>query len=146
MSGKRSSARKIKATERRIEVLELRKRGLAFREIAEAIGTTVATAHRDYVKSLRELNERNLETAEDLRTLAMERINTYRRLALALVGDRSASHADRLKALTLLLKLQQEENKLYGIYMPELQQIELQGVVTFDDAVRILQDAGQSSE
>ena len=112
--GKRRDSIRLKATERRVKALELRKRGASYRDIGDALGVSHTTAAKDVKKALAQLNKQEAVSAEQYRRLSAERINVAR-IAIAhrvMQGD--------LPSIDRWLKLNEQEIKLYGLNEPEV--------------------------
>lgn len=103
MDGGPASPVKLRVTERRIMALELRKQGGSYRQIAATLREvdgvsskySEGAAYGDVITSLRELNSRTAELAEENRRLELERLDElfsvyYER---ALKGDTFALQA-----------------------------------------------------
>lgn len=71
-----TSPRMLLAMERRVAALELRRRGAAYREIAAALGlANPGTAHRMVSDELAAVRAQCAESAEELMTLELERLD-----------------------------------------------------------------------
>lgn len=110
MSGKKRDAQKIKASERRILALEMRRDGKSYRDIADALGVSLGTAHRDVQKSLTDLAKQEKTEAKAYRMLIRQRIYMGYAAIVAKVKK------GELWALDRWLALLQEEAKLFGLY------------------------------
>jgi hypothetical protein len=119
MSGKREDAKKLKAAERRIQALEMRKRGMSYRSIGEVLGVSHTMAAKDVARALKDLNNVEKTEAEDLRRLMAERIDLARSAISTLVLFGSMEAVDRW------LKLNEQEIKLFGLSKPDVIQLEL---------------------
>lgn len=108
--------------EREIKVLELRRAGGTWDEIAQLVGYTDASAAR---KAYLRVTDRNLrETAEDVRDLELSRLD---RLMAPYWGP--ATREGDKKAAELILKIMDRRARLMGLDAPQKSQVE---VVTYD--------------
>lgn len=125
--GKKSSARRIRAEERAILALEIRKSGASYRDIANTLRNSDdfdlglksyshTTAFSDVKKALSQLHEKTMEKAEELRTLQMERYNDM------LEGIWQRAIAGDVGSINAATKVLDKMNALHGL---ELQNIDL---------------------
>lgn len=75
-----TSGQQIAAAERRIKVLELRKGGASYRAIAthlkqQGVACSHETVRKDLYESLKNLSEKEIVAAEELRLLELQRID-----------------------------------------------------------------------
>src|SRR3990172_2404367 len=84
-----TSPRRARAAERRLQALELRIRGMKYREIGAELHVTGSAAYKACARALREISARTGETAELLRRLEVERLDSLWAAAFpgALKGD-----------------------------------------------------------
>lgn len=71
----RTAGPTVRATERTVEALELRKAGLSYRQIGERLGISAAAAHKLVSKALGELSERARDVAQETLALELERLD-----------------------------------------------------------------------
>lgn len=103
------------------QVLELKKRGLSFREIGVAIGRNEANAYRMYKRAILKLANNNLDEAREVRVLELARLDSLR---LALYPQIKQGN---VQAIQTALKISERIAKLTGIDSPLL--IESKSVV-----------------
>ena len=108
--------RAAETQEKRHQALELRKRGLSYRQVAQALSCSVSVAH-EYVESAIAAIPR--EAAEDVRRLELERVD--RMIAGAWPG---ASSGDP-KSIFAVVKLMERRAKYLGLDAPS--KVELAG-------------------
>ena len=108
----------IQAEERRWEALELRKQGLSFRDIGKRMCIHWTTAHQHVNRALDELRERTKQSAEQLRTIEIEKLD---RLEADLVKrlDACTDDQDSAKLAAVMLKITESRRKLLGLDAPE---------------------------
>jgi len=94
--------------------LRLRIRGYSYRRIAEELGIGKTLAHKYVVQALVEIREQNSESAHELRTLELERLDVMQ-AKLSPLGD-----ADALDARTAdtILRIMERRAKLIGLDAP----------------------------
>lgn len=107
-----SKARKLSATERRAQALELRVAGYSQQKIAEALGCSVATVARDLAKVFEGLTLENSASASQLRQIWHARLE--RQLQALWVP---ATHG-KLGAVDRVLKIAERSAKLFGLDQP----------------------------
>lgn len=143
--GKKQDAISINAAERRQRALDLRKAALSYRAIGKALGVSEFQAHTDVKTALAELKELEHESAEELRSIELERLDAMQAVMQqkALKGDAGA--VDRV------LRIMERRAKLLGMDAPVKQEItgkdggaiEINGVTSeqHDRALSTLADA-----
>jgi DNA-binding transcriptional MerR regulator len=104
----------IRVRERRAVVLELTRRGYPVRKIAEALrargeGVSHVQVHRDLHESLRELRAEQLELAESVQTLLVEKAREMYRLAY------EQAKGGHVPAIAAALRAIEVEARLLGI-------------------------------
>lgn len=104
---------KINIVQRQIMALELRKAGFSYRAIAERCHVTHMQAYRDVQSELKRLDDIGLETAVELRSMELERLDMAIKGLMPFVEAGSAMH------VTALVKVIAERSKLLGLYAPE---------------------------
>lgn len=122
------------ATERRPKALQLRIEGDTYRAIGAKLGVSEATAYQDVKRSLRELNERQAELADELRRLEIERLDDlYNEAHKVLVAvhpfvsngrlfDELTDDGPKLAAIDRMLKVMDRRAKLLGLDAPVKQE------------------------
>ena len=119
---------KLRAAERRIESLRLRKRGLTYSQIGEKLGVSSRTAYGDVKTELEKIRKVCSEEAELVREIELQRLDELWRVAntAALKGD--------LKAIDRCLRIQERRAKLLGLDAVESVTVEHSGEIKIDDA------------
>jgi carboxylesterase type B len=119
MAGGRNSPKKAQLAERRNRALELRKAGASYRAIAVKVAAefdapkySEALAHGDVSSVLQDLNERTSHTAEEYRTLELERLDTA---MLAIAND---VRKGKLNAIDRWIRISESRRKLLGLDAP----------------------------
>lgn len=131
----------IETAERRRFVLELRKQGINYRQIADAavskFGAAVLPAgwderyaYKDVARALEQIRTETAESADSIRTLELERLD---RLMVALWPR--ASRADE-HAIDRILKIMQRRAQLVGLDAPATVRLE----TWQDEIVQLLRD------
>ena len=92
---------------------QLRRDGLSYRQIAKAMGCSVAGAH-DMVR--RALREAIREPAEELRTLELERLDALYAKVMVIVDTGSTKEV--LNAIDRALRIMERRSKLLGLDAP----------------------------
>ena len=106
-------ATQAKAAERRRLAFELRKAGASYEEIGRSLGCTKQSAHAMVHKVLAELRARTEETAEDVRSLELHRLDSLLKGLWP-----KASQGDPLR-VEKALKVMERRAKMTGIDMPD---------------------------
>jgi len=129
-NGKKTDETKIGAAERRYQALELRKQGNSYRAIGAALGVSEAQSHTDVQRALRALAALEQASAEELRTMELERLDT---LTVEAARVLSATHplvsggkvlddltddGPKLAAIDRLLRISESRRKLLGLDAP----------------------------
>jgi hypothetical protein len=109
---------------RQAEAIRLRVRGKTIRQIAEALGISVALAHRDVRTAMGEIAKEAEENAQDQRGLELARLDRALDIVEGVLTGSGASEPGegdelQLKALDRLVKIQDQRAKLLGLYAPE---------------------------
>lgn len=117
---------------RRIRALELRKSGYSYRTIADTLEVNVSTAYKDVQASLQVLRDLEVQQAEDVRGIEIERMD---RLLLA-VWDRAMDGDER--SVRSALSIMERRAKLLGLDAPA--KSEHTGEVTFVELARSMAD------
>ncbi len=92
--------------------LELRSMGWTFRAIAEATGVDVKTAFRDVSDALADHRESYAETAADVRTVELARLDRLWRRAEDMLAD---GDADGAKAIAAAIRIMERRARLLGL-------------------------------
>ena len=117
MSESTQSPRKTATAERKNRALQRRIGGLTFQAIADELNVTRQAAHALVKSALAELNEKTAESAEELRRLELERLDTMRAAVWGgvLKGD--------LQSVDRALKISARLSALAGLDAPAKQDI-----------------------
>lgn len=109
----------LTAAERKEKALSYRKMGYSFEAIGKLCGCSTQRAHAIVTEYLQEIVARNNNSAEELRTLELEKLDrleaTLNQQMLGM-GPAQIKHAH--KCVELLLKVQQQRAKLLGLVVP----------------------------
>lgn len=118
MAGGKASKRKIEIAERSARAIGLRKTGASYRAIAATIARefgisySEAQAHNDVTRELTRINEDLAHDADCLRTMELERLDTY-----LLTIARDIQKGD-FGAIDRALKISERRCKLLGLDAP----------------------------
>ena len=115
MSEPKTSVRRVKATEKQRQALELRKAGASYDEIARKIGYRSKSGAYKAVTSA--LNKMLKEPAEELRTLEMARLDRL------LVGVWGAAVQGNQGAIDRVLRILERRAKLLGLDAPQRREL-----------------------
>jgi transposase len=104
-----TSGRKVKAEDRRLEALDLRKQGYSYEAIGSRLGVTRGAAYKSVKTALDTLKDEVYEGAEALRLLEMERLDSLfeKAYTAAMAGD--------LVAIDKAVKLMERRARLCGL-------------------------------
>ena len=108
----RTIAAPVTRAERRERALALRREGMAYPEIAKALGVALATAHGDVQGAMLEIKDRQLAHAECLRAAELERLGA---LDEAILAD---ALRGQLTAIDRSLRISERRSKLLGLDSP----------------------------
>ena len=115
MSEPKTSVRRVKATEKQRQALELRKAGASYDEIARKIGySSKSGAYKSVTSALSKMLK---EPAEELRTLEMARLDRL------LVGVWSAATQGNQGAIDRVLRILERRAKLLGLDAPQRREL-----------------------
>jgi hypothetical protein len=112
MAHSKNSATRLRAAERRLKALQLRKGGATFRQVGEALGCSESRAHAIITRELERLNAERGEAAAVVARLETERLD-----ALHLAFWTAAVGGD-VAAAGVVLKVMARRAKLLGIDAP----------------------------
>ncbi len=129
----KTSKRRIRARERELRALELRKAGLTYRQIGEQLGITRAGARAAVRRALKRLDEQIGETAREVLQLEMGRLDAIQVAVWprALKGD--------YKAVDRVLRIMRLRADLLGLGQSRVQVEMTRPVVVrveWEDSVR----------
>lgn len=87
-----SAPNKVTAAQRREKALEARKAGYTYKAIGESLGITEQGAYKSVMRALSIINKNIAETAEEVRTIELERIDNLFKVMYkqALKGNQGA--------------------------------------------------------
>ncbi|MEO2090986.1 MAG: hypothetical protein ABGY75_16045 [Gemmataceae bacterium] len=115
----KTSGVRLTAAERKEKALAYRKMGYSYEAIGNLCGCSNAMAYKIVKEYLPELAARHTASAEELRTLELEKLDQYEvTLNQQLLGMGPAQIKHAHKCLELLLKVQQQRAKLLGLVVP----------------------------
>lgn len=120
--GKKAAAQTINILERREKALNLRRSGLSIREIAARLDSDPSTIHTDIKVMLEAAIKENVDNAEALRAMEIERLD---RMMLAISPQVNNGH---LGAIDRAIRISERRSKLLGLDMPI--KTELSGSIT----------------
>src|SRR5262245_29761069 len=109
----KTSKRRLKAAETKRQVIELRRAGHAFVEIADQVGISRQRAHQIVRDHLAETNRLSSETIEQYRQQELDRLDQMQ----AAIWDKA--QAGELKAVEVLVKIAQFRSRLLGLEAPK---------------------------
>lgn len=114
----KTSKKVVTSAERRKEALEYRKAGLTFEEIGSRLGVTRQAAHKTVMVALSDISEKIAETADDIRTLELERLNDLFQVSY------KAAMRGNLDAIDKCIKIMDRRSKLLGLDAPSKASVE----------------------
>ena len=121
----------LRATARRSRVMELRKAGASYREIAERTHASVRTVWRDVGLELKRLTEETRATTETFRAMEMQRLDRLQLShwpdAIGFVDKNGQAHPASVESAGIVLRIMDRRARLLGLDSP--QQVEVGGVV-----------------
>jgi predicted DNA-binding protein YlxM (UPF0122 family) len=120
-NGKKSQAKTIDITARQEKAIQLRRSGLSLREIASRLEVNVATIHSDIKTMLAEAIKENVDNADQLRAMEIERLD---RMTMAIQAQVTAGH---LGAIDRAIRISERRAKLLGLDMPVKQEVKHSG-------------------
>lgn len=110
---------RLRTALREQECLRLRLDGLSHREIAAELGIAPSTAYKRVHHALEDVNARNAEEAENLRTLEMLRLDELQNA----LWERAVDGDD--KAIGRILTIMERRAKLLGLDAPARREVEV---------------------
>lgn len=99
----------VTADARRLRALDLRRNGLGYAAIASELGVSLGQAHADVQAGLKRIRTESAETAEELLSLELARLDRVVELATA------AAEAGDTKALGVVLRAVEVRVRLLGL-------------------------------
>jgi hypothetical protein len=124
MAHSHSSAAKVQAAERRLQALELRKKGQTFAQIGKALGCSEQRAHFIVTQELQRLNRVRGEAAAEVARLEAERLDGLH----AAFWDKAVG--GDVDAANVIIKLANRRAKLLGLDQPASVNIHRLGATT----------------
>lgn len=114
MAGRNSNSKEYDRAERKRNALELRLAGASYRDIAQALGISPATAMQDCKEALADIP---MQQADEMRTVELSRLDRLQRAVWpkAVKGD--------LQAVDRAIKIIDRRAKLFGLDAPQQVQI-----------------------
>jgi hypothetical protein len=112
MAHSHSSAAKVQAAERRLQALELRKKGQTFAQIGKALGCSEQRAHFIVTQELQRLNRVRAEAAAEVARLEAERLDGLH----AAFWDKAVG--GDVDAANVIIKLANRRARLLGLDQP----------------------------
>jgi hypothetical protein len=100
------------AKERELQALEMRKRGMSYQAIGDALGITMQGASLCVKRALERLRVETDEKAEDVRDLELERLDKLMHIA------QTAADQGELGAIDRILRIQERRSKYLGLDAP----------------------------
>jgi hypothetical protein len=133
MSESATSARKVRGREREDQSLNFRKAGMTYEQIGTQLGITRQAAHSAVTRALTRIAQHTNESAEQMRTLELERLDRMLAAIWSMVLNGSTYHIDTA------LRIMARRAKLMGLDAPE--QANFGGQVT----LRVVYDGDDSN-
>jgi hypothetical protein len=131
--------------ERRAEAVRLRRRGVSFEDIGDALGVTKQRAHQIYRAALaeipaQEVAEYRAEQAERLdemlrkayEVLERKHITVNNGKVIYLDDEPMEDDAPTLMAIKTILQIEERRAKLLGLDAPARQQVEVDGSLRYE--------------
>jgi len=109
----RTHSTRLRASQRRLRCLELRKAGKTYTEIGAEIGITASGAYRAVAREMQRLAETARDTAVQVRDLELDRLDALQAASWgkAMDGDATATNA--------ILRIMERRARLLGLDAPE---------------------------
>jgi hypothetical protein len=108
----------VEADEKRWQALELRKQAKSYREIARAMGCSLTAAYRYVGDALDELKAKVSESAEQLRTIEIEKLDQLEAKMKESL-DKEDDPVARGKVAAVIVKITESRRKLLGLDAPQ---------------------------
>lgn len=119
--------------ERREQAINLRRAGLSLREIAKRLTVDPMTIHEDLKVMMAESIKENVDNADQLRAMELERMDKLLLNLSPLLQPKEGKTPD-IKAVNAAIKISEQRAKLLGLYAPT----KIEG--TFDHHVKAYKD------
>jgi hypothetical protein len=107
-----TSAKRVKSDQLRQRVLELRRRGMTIRSIADEVGKSSTRVHQVLLAALQKIAEETEVEVRELRILENDRLDR------ALQAIWPGVEAGDLKAIDRLIRIIDRRSKLFGLDTP----------------------------
>jgi hypothetical protein len=117
MADSRSSARRVRAAERRTQALDLRKQGKTFAEIGRELECSEQRAHAIVTAELQRLNARRSEQAAEVARLELERLDALLAAVWPTAKEGEGPAIDRVLAIMA------RRAKLQGLDAPDKREL-----------------------
>jgi DNA-binding CsgD family transcriptional regulator len=135
----KTSPRKMRARDREVEALNLRKSGATYDQIGKTLGITTQGAYKAIIRSLQRLNEKNTEGTEELRRLEVERLD---RMLAAIWGQVLNGNQG---AIDRALRIGERRAKLLGLDAPTKTDLTTDGK-PLTDVIRVITHGDNGSD
>ncbi len=135
----KTSPRKMRARDREVEALNLRKSGATYDQIGKTLGITTQGAYKAIIRSLQRLNEKNTEGTEELRRLEVERLD---RMLAAIWGQVLNGNQG---AIDRALRIGERRAKLLGLDAPTKTDLTTDGK-PITDVIRVITHGDNGSD
>ncbi len=112
MAKSKGAPEKVRARERELRALELRKAGATYRRIGEHLGITEQGAHKAVMRALNKLIADVSESADQLRELEVQRLDAM------LLGLWDQARLGDVKAVTASLRVMERRARMLGLDLP----------------------------
>lgn len=106
-------------TERRAKVLELSIKGMRQSKIAEMLGVSWQTVHKDLKAVNEQLRQHAITNADELRQMKMLELQSLRLEVNRRLSKKGLTDTSFYKGISTLLKINERECKLLGLDMPQ---------------------------
>ncbi len=122
-NGSTKQSKQALASERRLEVLELKKKGHSFSEIANALSISKTQAFKDYKRSLEELLKEEVSNMDALRAMELQRLDYAMQKLMKTLDTVDPDENSFVAAANAYVRLSESRRKLLGIDAPEKKEL-----------------------
>lgn len=129
----------MRARDREVEALNLRKSGATYDQIGKTLGITTQGAYKAIIRSLQRLNEKNSEGSDELRRLEVERLD---RMLAAIWGQVLNGNQG---AIDRALRIGERRAKLLGLDAPTKTDLTTDGK-PITDVIRVITHGDNGSD
>ena len=123
----KTAPRRLKAAERRLEAMRLRKAGWTYREIADQLGINHSSVYQFVTEAMAEVRNQTSQEAEEYRAVELSRLEQIHKdwAPLATPGAEADHYAieNAAKAAAIVLKASERRSKLLGLDAPEKKEL-----------------------